>query len=730
MATTVDNYKVKISVEGREGLKNLKQDLAGIGQVGGPFGNTINSIIGKLGPLGMAASVAGAAFVGLGAKALQLAGDLNDIAGATGIATGTLLNFRQSVVEAGGKAEDFATIAAKLNQSIQEAASGNERFQKSFKDLGVFVTDVNGKVRPTEEILRDLISRFRNGELSSTQYSAAIDLLGKNINKLELAKLQAAADPIKTEQINQIDKYNEALDRLGETINNALITAFGFLATGINSAIGKLDELKKKNDELEKDANARGNTRRPLPGMIGPAAGVVNPFGIGGPAGERPLNAQEKAEKAARDHLANMKEIEAENEAIRKKLANPSGQGQGGFGAKPEAVINAEKASEKKIAELRIEQNRQTQLAVNSERLSAILMFADQQEASEQKVEAQIRDIKVNTQAEISKARLDIFAQEKLSEKQKAVEFAAKEKEVRLKEAADIAKVRAQASEQQTRENDRIQDIITQSKARVTEEENLNAVIERRNKFFNDNATLTDRERQRAQDLFNLEEERLRVLRQIALIKDIPPEERVKREQEINDIFGKRRELTTQQQDADRALQENFNKGFEKAYKEYVENSRNYFEQAGRLFDTITQGMEDSIVDFAKTGKFEFKSFLNTILEELLRSQVRQLIGQVLGGGGSGGGSGKSMIGRLLGFANGGIIPTNGPVIVGERGPEILSGAAGRVVTPNNQLGGTNVVYNINAVDASSFKQLVARDPAFLYAVTQQGAKSIPQTRR
>jgi hypothetical protein len=60
----------------------------------------------------------------------------------------------------------------------------------------------------------------------------------------------------------------------------------------------------------------------------------------------------------------------------------------------------------------------------------------------------------------------------------------------------------------------------------------------------------------------------------------------------------------------------------------------------------------------------------------------------------------------------------------------LLMGARGSQVVPNNQLGGTNVVYNINAVDAMSFKQMIARDPSFIYAVSQQGAKSIPSTRR
>lgn len=176
-----------------------------------------------------------------------------------------------------------------------------------------------------------------------------------------------------------------------------------------------------------------------------------------------------------------------------------------------------------------------------------------------------------------------------------------------------------------------------------------------------------------------------------------------------------------------------FETGWKQAFRSYADDATNAAKQAQAIFQRVTQSMEDAIVNFAKTGKFEFKSFVNSIVEELLRSQIRQLIAQVfnigsLGGGGGGGFLGS--LGSLLGFANGGIIPTNRPVLVGERGPEILTGAGGRTVIPNDQLGGqTFVTYNINAVDAASFKSLIARDPAFIHAVAQQGANSLPRRR-
>ena len=235
--------------------------------------------------------------------------------------------------------------------------------------------------------------------------------------------------------------------------------------------------------------------------------------------------------------------------------------------------------------------------------------------------------------------------------------------------------------------------------------------------------------------MFDLEQDRLSTLRQISLIKDLPADQRAAREAEINAEFAKRRGLVEKQQAADKSASESFSKGFEKAYKQYSEDAKDNFGRARRIFEISTKGMEDAVVGFAKTGKFEFKGFLSSILEELLRSQVQQLIAQLFTGGKSSN-SGSQIIGaigsvgKLLGFASGGTIPTNGPVLVGERGPEVLSGVGGRVVTPNNQLGGGgNVTYNINAVDAKSFKQMVAADPTFLYSVTEQGRRRLPGAR-
>lgn len=177
-----------------------------------------------------------------------------------------------------------------------------------------------------------------------------------------------------------------------------------------------------------------------------------------------------------------------------------------------------------------------------------------------------------------------------------------------------------------------------------------------------------------------------------------------------------------------------FETGWKEAFTKYSEDAFNAADQARTYFDTFTRGFEDAIVRFVQTGKLSFKDLANSLIAEFVRIQAKRLALSLFGGESGGG---------LFGFlgnifkAQGGPVAANSPYVVGERGPELFIPRTAGQIVPNNAmaqtgaLGGTTAItYNINAVDAASFRSMVARDPQFIYQVTERGRRGVPARSR
>lgn len=185
---------------------------------------------------------------------------------------------------------------------------------------------------------------------------------------------------------------------------------------------------------------------------------------------------------------------------------------------------------------------------------------------------------------------------------------------------------------------------------------------------------------------------------------------------------------------ADLEASREWSAGWQQAFADYKDSAQNAAEQSKTYFETFTKGMEDVFVNFVRTGKLSFKDLANSLIADFARIQAKKAIAGLFGmGGGLGGGAGGgifSSIGKIFGFANGGNPAIGVPAIVGENGPEMIVPRNASTVIPNGAMAAqpaiTNVTYNINATDAQSFKQQLARDPSFLHAVVEQGRRSTP----
>jgi lambda family phage tail tape measure protein len=171
-----------------------------------------------------------------------------------------------------------------------------------------------------------------------------------------------------------------------------------------------------------------------------------------------------------------------------------------------------------------------------------------------------------------------------------------------------------------------------------------------------------------------------------------------------------------------RAVHEaDWSNGAARAFQNYVDSASNASKAAEDAFASTFKSMEDALVQFATTGKADFKSLANSIIANIIRVQTQAALASVaknnsgailsffsnvFGDGGRAGGDAKLLQDLGIGTrASGGPVSAGGLYQVNERGPELLNvgnksflmmGSQGGSVTPNGGAGGVAPVTHIH----------------------------------
>ncbi|WDH25042.1 phage tail tape measure protein [Pseudomonas chlororaphis] len=178
-------------------------------------------------------------------------------------------------------------------------------------------------------------------------------------------------------------------------------------------------------------------------------------------------------------------------------------------------------------------------------------------------------------------------------------------------------------------------------------------------------------------------------------------------------------ETATANYDEMTVAQGDWRKGASSAFQNYLEQARDVAGQTRTLFANAYSSMEDSVVNFAVTGKGSFSDFTKSVLADMARIATRQassaLLGSLVGAAtsyftGSGSGTGAASAGStqagytgvdFSGYrAAGGPVAPNSLYEVNELGPELyneggrsflMTGANGGSVTPLSSGGGVGI---------------------------------------
>lgn len=864
MATNID-YNVNVNAtNGIQALNNLQNKVQGL-----------NSSLS-----GMKNAIAGLAFGAAISSLLRFADGIQDLSDATGIATQNILGFQKAVQAFGGNADVADKAILKLTTNIGAAADGSAELQGAFGKVGVTLNDlatlseqdilmktIQGLEKITDKseqayLKQQLLGKeFRNVATSglAEAYKTASEESKKYADSIKSAaetqqKLETAIGKVKLAALEALKPFADFVNKLDdkqiETFTSALVNLAG-AAAAIWALVKAFEALKFAATILIEIGTAAWGLFRALT-PVGRVLSIIL-------AGFMALSNHT-------DFLKGLGVIFDDLTGKKKDLNNvkttdTSEQDKKNAEAAKEAADKAEKQAEAK---------RKLKAAVDELKNSLSGIVENYKNLNQQNIEA-IKNatwlMGVNREeARIQEANIEINkkAQEeiqKLEDKKKKLNDAEKQQGGIQLIDQTIAKIKQQAETDKMNTEEAIRN--SESRIRAYDLE----------KFAKQSQIDVENDLKRIQDDIaksTMSEIARKEYEILAAARDRADAEIKAEEARRNSLLTDAEKLkyyeaakkgTEKLIEAERkAYSESrtFSYGWNKAFREYVDNATNAARAAERIFQKATQGMEDLIVNFVKTGKFEWKGFVQSMLEELLRSQIQQVLGSIMGsiggifglggggdatgkgaspndplyvldvsggmGGGDGGlgidtttgGEGGGLFGGITGmagkvwdtvkgigggiwdgikkvggfisdglgsvwdgikkvggaiggglgsvwdgiksvgssigtglgnvvgaigggignavsgisdffggfFAGGGQLGAGKWGIAGENGPELISGPAS--ITP---MGGTNVTYNINAVDAMSFKQMLAQDPSFIYALSLQGGGNIPSRR-
>jgi lambda family phage tail tape measure protein len=220
--------------------------------------------------------------------------------------------------------------------------------------------------------------------------------------------------------------------------------------------------------------------------------------------------------------------------------------------------------------------------------------------------------------------------------------------------------------------------------------------------------------------------------------------------QEIGDRFAN---LTRYQETQAIQAQRTFEYGWNKAFKQFAEDSYNYAKIADDVFKSVTNSMSSAIDKFVETGKFSFKDFAQSVIQDLIKIQLKAQATQIFSSAGGGlggifgslfgGGGGTPDVSSMAGyslFADGGHIASNQPALVGENGPELFIPQRSGTIVPNQQMSSMagdkpTIVYNgpyiqnMSAIDTQSATQFLAKNKNAVWSANQSASRGMPTSR-
>jgi lambda family phage tail tape measure protein len=738
---TVDNYKIKVTVDGQQQVEKLNDSLDGLQ-------TTLNRT----------AAAGVAAFTALAVSAARMADGIVDLADATGLSVGKIYQLSTALEAAGGQFDSGGRMLLAFSQSLGDIEKGSEQAIDALTKLGLSRKEIENL--SDEQLFNRVVQGLAGMENGFDKTRIATELFGKSAAGVDFKKL--------ADGLNQaVDPDVERNLRLAADAIGQIEVAFRNLQLVALQAIAPiLEEISK----FELSAEDARKTIQVLGSLIAGAFAASTVIAIAKAVQAiRALGAAIKAAAVAQTlltglipvvgaatviaaiggataaYLALGKAMEGAVDAQDKLDGTAPGQpgATTATGGKKRTVGETpeQKAAAKALATLQAqtaEMKTQNSAAIEYEKIINGTIGLSQEIADIKKIDAQLEQDRAKSAANYEK-QIAVLKSDTSKNNQAQITELQKQQQLADQQLVSMAQLKkdaidkAFAERQTTVEMQKQLSLIqqqTQQNIASAEAETMRRVVA---------GEITQEEAKNINAINRLKEEGLSKEKQLQ--EQIANEKDTLRKQELQNQLNATKKATDfaiseKQREIDEksALEQSYAAGAVQAITQIADSLKPY----KMAQDAIAQtwGKIGSAVDqFVETGKFKFSDFARSVIQDLakmiIKAQIFKAIQATLGLFGF----------SIPGLATGGPAQAGQPYIVGEKGPELFVPKSAGTVIPNNKLsasteamatGAVNapvtnnyITNNISALDAKSVAQLFAENRKTLLGVTETARREM-----
>lgn len=271
---------LQVTINGKEFVskeaKKAETSLTGLQKVG----EKVNTLLKASFVAAAAGIVATTAAIAKGIKdTTALADNIDKMSQKIGISREAFQEWDFILSQNGMNIESLQTSVKTLVGAAEEASRGTETYARTFRALGLSVTDTSGSLKDQERLLFETIKALSEVENTTQRTALATDLFGRSATELA-PLLNSGADSIeelrdKARSLGLVlgDETVDAGVRLTDTVDQLRRTFQAVVAKAVTPFLGVLDDMGQR---LAEQVASGGGLYKFIQGLINSMVWIVN----------------------------------------------------------------------------------------------------------------------------------------------------------------------------------------------------------------------------------------------------------------------------------------------------------------------------------------------------------------------------------------------------------------------------------------------------------------------